>query len=241
MRFRVHDTDQDISSYSKSDIHQFLNEIPGHRTCNYCFNVLKNVFIGAEEDGIIRRNPIANLKIPKGKTVKGKWYNPGEQRLIYENRHTTTIGDEIEFLFLVGCRISEASNVILELSKNRVYVERTKRDESSGYVRISSKYAEYLKLHWPNMFNKPYHQYAQEFVKLLTNLKTKRQENEKPLHRLRHSFGTNIYYLGANDKLRSEMMGHKKTEITNDIYTDFDADITKKDILDLWGDLYPKF
>ena len=233
--------DKGIDTYTKNDIIEFLNGLDGHRTREYCFQILTNVFAEAAESGITKRNVIGTLKNSRGKIEKGIWYNPAEQKLIYKNRHKSIVGHEIEFILLVGCRLSETFNCRLELDKLRVWVERSKVDGTSGYVNISAQYAKHLKKHWNNMFKLQYHVYAREFNKLLALLEINKQPNEKPLHRLRHTFATNIYYLGANDKRRSHLMGHKCTRITNDVYTDFELDITKQDILDVYGSLYPEF
>ncbi len=61
------------------------------------------------------------------------------------------------------------------------------------------------------------------------------------LHQLRHTYASNLYYLGAKDKERQEYLGHSTITITNDIYTHLDPSIKKEDILNLYKDLYPKF
>ena len=61
------------------------------------------------------------------------------------------------------------------------------------------------------------------------------------VYRLRHTFATNLYYLQVPDKERSVYMGHYSSVLTNDIYTDFDPNIKKEDILNLYRDLYPDF
>ena len=231
--------DKNIDSYTKDDIIAFLNGIEHPKPREKCFHILSNVFAEAAESGIIKRNIIATLKPPKIKTEKGTWYNPVEQKMIYENRHSSPMGHEIEFIIMIGCRIGETFNRRLELDKLRVWVERSKADGTSGYVNISPTYAKHLEVHWDNMFKMPYLFYSRRFNELLARLEIKRNPNDKPLHRLRHTFSTNLYYLGANDKRRSYLMGHKRTSITNDVYTDFEMDVTKQEILDIYGDLYP--
>jgi len=233
--------DRDINFYTKNDIIEFLNTITAHRTRDCCHIILNNTFAEATESGITKRNVILTLKNPKGKTEKGLWFNPEEQKLIYENRHKCSVGHEIEFFIMIGCRLSEAFNCRLELDKLRIWVERTKEHETSGYVNISKKYAEHLNKHWSKMFKLNKDCYAREFGVLLNSLGIKRQKNEKPIHRLRHTFATNIYYFGVNDKKRSYLLGHKTTEMTNDTYTDFNIDIRKEDITSIYGELYPEF
>jgi len=233
---------KDIGSYTKNDIIEFLNSIPSMKAKEYCFIILKNVFAEATEAGTIKRNPIATLKLKKDRNTKGLWFNVEEQQLIYENRHKCTIGNEIEFFLMVGCRLSEAPKCRLELDKLRIWVERTKAHGSSGYVPISQTYAEKLKNNWSNMFKQSNIDfYTREFVILLKLLKIERQKNEKPIHRLRHTFATNLYYFGVDDKKRSYLLGHSSTKITNDIYTDFYLDIKGEDILNIYKDLYPIF
>jgi len=217
---------KDINTYTKNDILEFLNKIESHKAREYCFPILKNVFAEAMEAGIIKRNVIATLKLPEGRQrEKGLWYNVEEQKLIRDNLHTCRVRHEVEFILMVGCRIEECFNCRLEIDKLRVYVERSKVDSTPGFVTISPVYAKHLEEHWETMFRMSYDFYAREFVKLIQELRIKRQKNDKPLHRLRHTFGTNLYYLGVDDKRRSYLMGHTSTKMTNNVYTDFDPDV----------------
>jgi len=61
------------------------------------------------------------------------------------------------------------------------------------------------------------------------------------LHSLRHTFCSNLYYLGAPDKFRQHAMGHKDSRMTSDRYTTYDPNITKQEVLDIYGNLYPTF
>jgi integrase len=203
---------------------------------------LRHIFNDELEKGTIKYDIFKNLKAPEHKAVKGIWFNPNEQCLIYKNRHKCSIGNEIEFFLMVGCRLNEAFKCKIDFDKYRVFVERTKRDGTSGYVKISKKYAEHLKINWCNMFKHSSRYYTATFGELLNSLKIERQKNELPIHRLRHTFATNIYYLGAKDsKQRAYLLGHKSSGITDDVYTDFDPSIKKQDIINIYGNLYPKY
>ena len=74
-----------------------------------------------------------------------------------------------------------------------------------------------------------------QFAKITAELNI---ENAPP-HSLRHTFSTNLYYLGVPDKERQAQLGHASIVITNDIYTHLDPTITKNDILELYGEWYP--
>jgi len=230
-----------IKSYSKNDIHLFLNEIKKPSAALHCWYIIKNTFAEAYDERIIRHNPVVNLKFLKTKPIKGMWFNLDEQALILNNLQHCKISHEIRFYIMTGLRLKEALNCRPEFDRNRIWAERSKRDGSSGYVLLSPAYSAQLAQHWDNMFKLKPDQYARHFVKFIESLGIKRQENEKPIHRLRHTFATNIYYLGADDKLRSHQLGHKKTEITNDIYTDFELYVTKESILALYGNMYPEY
>lgn len=238
-----------IECYTKSMIVDVLNKIKAHRMAEYAFNLLKNTFADAAEGGlIIKFNPIANLKkkditsISSIKQEKGRWFTPEEQSIIYNNRHLSKFGNEIEFFLMVGCRLSEAFTAIPDWNNKRIYINRTKRDGTAGYVPLSDKYCNYLKQHWHTMFKHTKKYYGDKFGEFLTKLGIQRQTKEKPIHRLRHTFATNLYYLGIKDsKARAYLLGHKTTRVTDDIYTDFDPAIKKENIIDIYGDLYPDF
>ena len=238
-----------IDHYTKGMIVDVLNGIKAHRMAAHAYILLKNTFAEAAETGtILKHNPIANLKksdissITAVKQEKGRWFTPKEQQLIYTNRDKTNIGNEIEFFLLVGCRLGEAFNAIPDWNNNRIYLNRTKRDGTSGYVPLSPSYCTKLKANWATMFKYASTYYTKKFRELLIKLKIERQAQEKPIHRLRHTFATNLYYLGAKDvKMRASLLGHRSTRVTDDIYTDFDPAITKNDIVNIYGDLYPVF
>ncbi len=238
-----------IEHYTKGMIVDVLNGIKAHRMAAHAYILLKNTFAEAAETGtILKHNPIANLKksdiisITAVKQEKGRWFTPKEQQLIYVNRDETNIGNEIEFFLMVGCRLGEAFNAVPDWNNNRIYLNRTKRDGTSGYVPLSAAYCAKLKANWPTMFKYASTYYTKKFRELLIKLKIERQVQEKPIHRLRHTFATNLYYLGAKDvKMRASLLGHRSTRVTDDIYTDFDPAITKNDIVNIYGNLYPTF
>ena len=232
---------KNIAHYSEEEIYDFLKSITAKRQAAISFYLLRYVFASAAKKDIIKKNFMVDMKAPTGASEKGLWFNPDEQKLIYENRHISKIGNEIEFILMVGCRLSEALNCNPDFVKNRIFVKRTKANGTSGYVKISEKYSKFLQENFSKMFKLPLRVYSEEFGELLNILKIKRQTNEKPMHRLRHTFATNIYYFGIDDKKRSYLLGHKTTEVTNDIYTDFDPDIEKSDIAKIYKDLYPEF
>ena len=61
----------------------------------------------------------------------------------------------------------------------------------------------------------------------------------KSLHNIRHSFSTNIFYLGATESEHQYSMGHSDYKMTKNVYTKFDPTVDKSDILAVWNDWYP--
>jgi integrase len=229
--------DKPIDEYTKNEIAVYLDNLKGCK--KDCYQILKNVFADATEQGTIERNVIATLKKPKVAEVKGRWFTIAEQKLIQARKHESGMADEIDFYLMVGCRAAEAHNCVPDFDRCQVYVERSKIDGTSGTVKISKAYAEILRTKWDTMFKKSAANYSIIFSNFLTAIGIKTKETH--LHSLRHTFCSNWYYLGAPSKLRQYSMGHKDSRMTQDRYTTYDPNITKQDIMEIYGDLYPKF
>ena len=229
-----------IDEYSKADILIFLNTLPIQPIIAY--QVLRLTFAEAAEEGIIERNPIATLKCPKFDRVKGRWFTLSEQKIIHARKHESGMADEIDFYLMTGCRANEALYCVPDFEKCLVYVERSKIDGTSGNVKISAEYCKILKEKWHTMFKAGNGQkYGAMFRAFLKGISLK--QKELSLHSLRHTFCSNLYYLGAPDKYRQHAMGHKDSRMTSDRYTTYDPNITKQDILAIYNEnlVYPNF
>ncbi|MCL2861556.1 MAG: tyrosine-type recombinase/integrase [Firmicutes bacterium] len=227
-----------IDEYTKSDILIFLRELPIQPV--HAFQILKITFAEATEEGILDRNPILTLKCPAFEKVKGRWFNIEEQKIIHARKHETKIADEIDFYLMTGCRANEAPNCEPDFDNCRVWVNRQKSDGTSGFVKISQTYCDELKTKWHTMFKKGTGtNYAVRFREFLIKIGLKFDDTS--LHSLRHTFCSNLFYLGANDKFRQHAMGHKDSRMTSDRYTTYDPNITIKEIIDIYGNLYPDF
>ncbi|MDR1917517.1 MAG: tyrosine-type recombinase/integrase [Christensenellaceae bacterium] len=65
--------------------------------------------------------------------------------------------------------------------------------------------------------------------------------HDKTTHDLRHTFSSNLYYLGVDAKRHQYLMGHSSIQQTYDTYTTLDMSVTKQDIIDIWGDFYTTY
>jgi integrase len=231
----------DITAYSKNDIQNFLNNVNGHRNAVYCYYNLKNVFADATENGILSRNIIATLKKPPNPVKKGSWVDLDGQRKILESYQNSTIGKEILFYIMTGCRLEEAYNTIIDFDKRIAKVTRTKTEDSGiavTYIPLSQAFCDIIKDDWHKMFKK--HK-ARDLSKLVTKFLVSIGITGKTTHDLRHTFSSNVYYLGTDPKRHQYLMGHTSIKMTYDTYTTLDLSVTKKDVLNLYGELYPTF
>ena len=231
---------KNIKLITYEELENFLINIKKPRAKAYCYYTITGVFNEAMKMDIISKDISKFITKPKNETIKGNAFKLKEQQLILNNLNKTPIGKEIIFYILTGCRREEALNIKLEdinFDKLTIYINGTKTKKSKRYVPISQNYANFLKDNFNSMFKNKVDYYTHEFKNYLTLLNI---ENHK-LHDLRHTFSTNLYYLGVPDKQRQQYLGHASIVITNDIYTTLEANITKNDILNLYKDLYPKF
>ena len=238
--FKVPLFNKELCKITYLELETFLRNINKHRTQAYCYYIIKGIYETAYKQKIVKEDISRFITKPKNKTVKGENFNLKEQESILSNLDKTPIKNEILFYLLTGCRRSEAIKISIndiDYNNNKIYVPGTKTDSAKRYVPISETYKQFLKINFKNMFKLPEEKYTREFSKYLKLLKIK---NHK-LHDLRHTFSTNLYYLGVPDKERQYYLGHSSIVMTNDIYTHLDPKITKQDILNLYKDLYPKF
>lgn len=231
---------QKIENITYEQLENFIKSINEHRVASYCYFIITGVYKEALKRDMIKKDISQLITKPKNKTEIGEWFTIKEQNLILNNLDKTPIKYEILFYLLTGARRDEAINVKYEdinFEKNTVFINGTKTKSSKRYVPISDKFAKILKNNFSNMFKFEHSYYSRTFQKYLKILGI---EN-KTLHDLRHTFNSNLYYLGVNDKKRQYFMGHSSIVITNDIYTHLDLTVNQKDILNLYQDIYPKF
>ncbi len=239
-RFDIPIFKQNIDKITYEQLENFLTSIKEHRVQDYCYMIIKGVYKEALKREKIKKDISTYLTKPQNKQNIGEWFNIDEQKLILENLDKSKMGNEILFYLMTGCRRNEAINVKIKninFNRNSIFIDGTKSKSAKRYVPISQKYASILKDNFDKMFKNNKSWYSEQFQKFL---QLPGIQNKK-LHDLRHTFNTNLYYLGVNDKQRQYYMGHSSIVMTNDIYTHLDPNVTKDDILNLYKDLYPKF
>lgn len=116
------------------------------------------------------------------------------------------------------------------------YINGTKSKNSKRRVKISQALKDILMKREEYLFKYSQYQISEMFKAFMKDVGVK-----GTLYMLRHTYATNLYYLGVPDKERQVYMGHYSSALTNDIYTTFDPSIKKNDIVKLYNNLYPEF
>jgi len=229
---------QDISKITQDELQDFINSIKAPRMRDYAFNTIRGVFKRAYERDLVKKDISQFLEKPKNtQAEKGSALNLAEQRAVMMNLENCTVGKEILFYLMTGCRRAEALRVRPEninFEKRNIFINRTKNPRTKGYVPISSAYAEILRKDFDSMFKYGKDYYTNEVRKYFRSLGIM----DKTLHDLRHTFNTNLYYLKVDDKKRQYYMGHSSIVMTQDIYTHLDPSIKRIDIINIYNTLY---
>ncbi len=232
---------RDIRDYKKDDIIDFFNSLTHHRTGAYCFYLLKRVFADEVEKGTIKINPITTLKNPfpaKRCVKKGSWLDLQQQQILKQNLGNDITSKEIMFYLMTGCRLKEAESATIDFDKQIAIIKRTKTENygvKQTTIPLSKKFCDYIKDDWPKMFKMLKNSRSHNITTFMKRIGIK----DKSTHSLRHTFSSNLYYLGVDPKKHQYLMGHSSITQTYDTYTTLDISITKQDIIDIWGDFYP--
>lgn len=226
-----------INELTITELQDFLNMEGQNRTKELTYQTLRQIFKKALELDLVKKDISQFLVKGKIERKQRQSFTLEEQKLILDHLSNNTISKYIIAYLLLGARLAELKSVKKEnIKQNYVLIKGTKTRNAERWVKISDKYQEILLSYPEPIFNcQP------------DTIKAKMREFFQKIgikgstHMLRHTFSTNLYYLGVDDNTRKQFLGHSSIVVTNDIYTHLDPTITKDDILKLYGDLYPRF
>lgn len=230
-----------IKNINVEYLQDIINKLPATRIREITFNILKQILKKLWELEYTNKN-LGNFLV-KGKINRKKveWFNLNEQQLIISNIDKLQPYDKARVLtmLLTGIRPIELDCIKKENCKNGfIFVNGTKSSNAKRWIKVSENLLNELnKLDESKFLKCDIKKFRTRFTKFLTNLNI----HNKSLYSLRHTFATNLFYIGVPDKERQSYMGHFSSTLTNDVYTDFDPTVNKNDILNLYKDLYPKF
>ncbi len=226
-----------INAYKTDDLQEFINGLGNTRTKEIATITIKQIFQKAFETNLIKANPATYIK--KGLIIRKdvREFNLNDQHKILTNLADDKLSWHILGFLMTGARLSELQSIKKEnIKRGYLLIQGTKTRSAERWVKISAKYEQMLMEHEEPLFPYTDKTLQKLFRTFLANIGVK-----GTIHMLRHTFNTNLYYLGATDMERKEFMGHSSITITNDIYTHLDKTITKNDVINLYKDLYPAF
>lgn len=230
---------KDVREYLPDDMQKYRNGLSEYKKVDkQVILILNPVFNNFVARRIIPINPLTGTKSKASKSDKREWIHIAKQRIILENlfdKAKCKIGNELLFYFLTGSRCEEAQFVTPHWGKGIIFIDGTKTDNAPRYVKLSQRACNYFKTHWANMFKCQPHYYSKNTTKFLRSIGIE----DKSLHCIRHSFSTNMFYLGATEAEHMNAMGHSDIKMTKNVYTKFDPTVNKDDILAVWQNWYP--
>lgn len=231
-------TNTKLNLITTPQIQKFLNTFETSRKKEFIILYFKACLQKAVDLDYINKNPFAAIvKEQKLNNIR-QGYNLEEQKLILKLIKGTNIENHILFYLGTGIRKNEiltfdtAKHLNEKTKTISILSEKKRKKEIYRTIDITD---DMIKIIQQIDFSlKPDYVYRQ-FKELLAPYKI-----NAGLHKLRHTFATNHFYLGTPTKLISSWLGHETIELTQNIYTHIDRTITKNDILKLYDNLYYK-
>lgn len=232
----------ELKTVTTEQLQNFVNRIDKENTRGKVFQKIKRVFFKAFVTGKIKRDVTLGFDKPKNKNVKIRTpMTLEEQQRFVDVIKTKDIYTFSIFSLVVGSRREETLkfNLLTDLDevKKRIHIKGTKTVNADRYVYVSQGFINFLKAH----MEKPTFDFHQTTVTKKVRAAFEEANIDKSLHELRHTCSANLYFLGAKDKFRQMQLGHSSIRITNDIYTHIKENIPKSKLLEIYGDLYPRF
>ena len=221
------------------EVQGLINALPMTSLRGKVFSLLVQILKKAYALDFIKKH-LGDL-IEKGKTQDERLDAlsiEDQQRLVHNLDLDTKFGKRVMFYLLTGARPAEMKTVT-EIKKGFVHLVGTKTKHADRWIKLSESAMtlfENAPVEFYRFDLKRFRQRLQKFVEQYCGIKS-----YVTVYTLRHTFATNLYYLGCPDKERAAYMGHTTTKTTNDFYTSLDPTISAIDIKNIYGDFYPEF
>ena len=227
-----------LSNLTSVSIQKFLNSYPTTRQKELIILYFNACLQKAEDLNYIVKNPIKAVVRDKKINNKRQPFTLHEQQTILKAIKGTVIEAPILFYLVTGVRKNELNthDLLNDIdTKNHILKVKSEKKRNNNLYReidITNELIQLVEKNY-NSFQLTTEQIYRQFKQIL-----KEHNIKGSLHNLRHTFATNHYYLGTPAKQVQAWLGHETIELTQNIYTQLDRSISKKDILKLYNNLY---
>ena len=229
--------DRPIDKISSDDVQSLLIGITATRSRDLCKGSLNQIFKKAVAQGYIEKNPCDSVELQRHKKVHKKALTREEQETFIEAAKETSHYLLFRFLLATGLRIGEA----LALTKDDIDFERGAVTVSKNVVYIGNKRIEQptpkseagnRTIPFPKEFSDEFKEVttfelfpcSYNAVKKSMDRIAKKTGLNVTLHILRHTYATRLEEAGISPKLKQYLLGHASLEMTQNTYTDIQAD-----------------
>jgi integrase len=203
--------------------------------------ILKGIFQVAVDDGLIEKNLVEEIKLPKKKKQKKDPFLKDEiEKLIAVS--SDSFGDFLKVAFFTGMRTGEQIALKwdnIDFENRMIRIEATRSRGVEGYTKNNSSfrtidmidivYQTLMKIHkqkrsdeyvFVNRFNKPY--YTSDALNIMLGRYSKKAGIKKrTIYNTRHTFATMMLNNNEDIMWVSHMLGHSTTETTFKNYASF--------------------
>lgn len=226
-----------LNAVSQSDCQIILNNCIGMSGTYILkiYNTLNSMFVSAENEGLISKNPASNLIIPKGDNKSRRSLTSEEKKLFLDTAEKSSHGLYFKLMYYCGLRPHECSLIQgKDVVGNRLHIRGIKNANSDRWVVIPDvlvlpdlKREDYL---FPNLTESKRKRWWNVFkreMNIAGGCKVYRNKVQPPYivsedltpYCLRHTFCTNLEEAGVPINIARQLMGHSNIELTSKIYT----------------------
>lgn len=231
----------DLKKLQTNTIQIFYNKYEKSRKKEKIILYINACLQKAVDIGIININPCRAVVKDKKIKYNEQPFTIEEQEKIINSIKDTDIECYIYLYLLTGIRRNEINNNITSwLNTKNNQLKAINEKQKSGqveykYIDLSPEYVKLLLSQKDKFYLKPDNVYK-KFKKVLSKLNI-----EGHIHKCRHTFATNYYYLGVPLKTIQLWCGHKTPTITEQVYIGTSRENIKEKLIKLYGNLLYKF
>lgn len=212
-----------------SEIQIFINryiEKENYRAAKKLYILLNAFFQYALNDGIIQRNPAANVVTPRYEQKNGTALSMQEEQLLVKNLSMSD--NPVKYYYLLalytGARRSEIETIKFDLEKGWLTIQSAKIRKYQGIKYRSLPIPPLLLPYLPITLSK----------KISGDYLSRHLNDFIPghhLHDLRHTFITRAKECGCNPEIISLWVGHSRSgNMTDDVYTHYSQEDHEKEM-----------